>query len=118
MPVVLLEIHFQPKLHDARSAAAEAGIPLRHIGSLGDLPLRTYLRISEFIISRRKTTCTWESEVWVIQNVEEFSPKLDSQMIKELCIFDEGEVNIGVAGSVDRITRQVAESPVSRLLKR
>src|SRR5271157_245339 len=105
-----LKLQAQAKLQYAWSTAAEAGVALGHVGSLGDEACGTGICVDRAI--RINAGCyhvSRQGEVGMIEDVEKFGAKLQRQGFGQFCILRDGEVRIPKTGSVNLVASQIAE---------
>ena len=117
----------QTELENARAAAAEAGIALGHVGSLRDETggKASRNRIAKIVVC----TCggqrlgvaariesgvddiARQSEIRMIEDVEELGAELQRETFTNLEEFANGKIGIPEAGAEDLVAAEVAEIP-------
>src|SRR3974390_1869726 len=110
------ELKADAKLHHARATAAEAGVALGHIRGLGNDPGGTGGRIDRAVrINPRGDDVRRQSEIRMIEDVEELGPQLQGHLLANFEVFGNGEVEIHEAGAVDLVATQIAGRAIGRV---
>jgi len=101
-----LERELGGQLNHTRAAAAEAGVALGYVWSLRDQAGGGDAGVD---------ASRGQSEVGVVEDVEELGAQLQVQAFVDFRVLGHGEIEVGIARTIDRIAAEIAEGSESGL---
>ena len=113
-----LKLEAHAELHDPGTAAAEAWISLSYVWGLCNGASGACIQIPGAVcVDAGNDHVGRQSEVWVIEDIEELRAELQRVMLAEQKILRDRKIQVAEARAVDLIAAQIAESAVSGLRK-